>query len=166
MLIISIVASVVLVVLDQLTKKMAIDALYPHGVNQFIPGFLQFTYVENTGAAFSILSNMTVFLIVITIIALLAVAFVLFIRRPKHKLETISLIFIFAGGVGNLIDRIARGYVVDFLEFQFIRFPVFNLADCFVCVGFALLIIAFIQIEIKERKEKKQKEKEAADAAN
>lgn len=171
MLIVSIVSTVLLIALDQFTKQMAVNALYPHGTQPFIPGFLQFRYIENTGAAFSSFTNMTGFLIVVTAIALLAVAFVLFIRRPKDRLETISLVFIFSGGVGNLIDRIAKGYVVDFLEFQFIQFPVFNVADCLVCIGFVLLIIAFIRMELRDRKQKKLKQeqeagKDAVDAAD
>lgn len=160
MLLFSIIAALLMVVADQVTKMMAVSALYPYGAQAFIPGFLRFRYIENTGAAFSFLTGMQPFLIVVTSIALLAVAFALFVRRPKYKLEVVSLTMILAGGAGNLIDRISRGYVVDFLEFEFIRFPVFNIADCFVCVGFALLVIAFIQAELRERKQKKAEDAE------
>ena len=153
MLIVSVVTTVVLIVLDRVSKIWAVQTLMPVESMPMIPGIIEFRYVENNGAAFGLLAGRQSFLIVFTSIALLVVAFVLFLRRPKDKMETISLMLIFSGGVGNLIDRIATGYVVDYFNLLFMRFAVFNLADCYVCIGVGLLFIAFIRTELRERKE-------------
>lgn len=154
-LILTIAGTLVLVLADRLMKMWAVAQLQPVGSQPLIPGFLGLRYVENTGAAFSMLEGKQIFLIALTTIALLAVAFVLFVRRPKNKLELVSLTLILGGGIGNYIDRVAQGYVVDCFEFQFMRFAVFNVADVFVVVGVCLLLLAFILQEIRERKEKK-----------
>lgn len=142
---------------DQLIKWLVATNLKPDGAVTVIPGVVEFRYYENTGAAFSILEGKQGFLIVFTAIALLAVAWYLFFRRPKGKLEYIAVLMIFAGGVGNLIDRIANRYVVDYINLLFMRFAIFNFADCLVTVGFALLVVAVLRAELKERKAAKEK---------
>lgn len=145
-----------LVGLDQLFKWLAVTYLMPLGAYTVLPGVVGFQYVENTGAAFNIFAGRQIFLIIITGVALLGVAWYLVFRRPQNKLEYCSLVLIFSGGVGNLIDRIANGYVVDYIEFLFVRFAVFNFADILVCVGFALLFFAVVQGELRQAKKAKE----------
>ena len=134
----------VLVGLDQLTKWLAVMYLQNGESVTAIPRLFYFTYAENTGAAFSILSGERWFLIVITLIVMLALAaFALFGQFRRYKLFNASATLILAGGIGNLIDRLVQGYVVDFIEFKLIDFPIFNVADCFVVVGSVLLLIFF-----------------------
>lgn len=152
-----------LVGLDQLVKYLVVVYLKPVGSVTIIPKVLNFTYLENNGAAFSIFAGKQIFLIILTSVALLAWTYFLFFKRPKQKLELIGMILVLAGGIGNLIDRIANGFVVDYVEFTFVRFAVFNLADIFVTVGFILL---FIGVFISEAKKKKGSETSEIEAGN
>ncbi|MDL2254121.1 signal peptidase II [Ruminococcaceae bacterium OttesenSCG-928-I18] len=152
-LLLTIVLCLALIGLDKITKILAVNVLMPVGVIPAISGVFEWKYIENTGAAFGLLSGRQPFLIVVTGVALLAVALLLLFRRPKDKLEYISIILIFSGGVGNLLDRIAQGYVVDFINLLFINFAVFNLADIFVTVGFVLLVIAVFRSESRKKKQ-------------
>ncbi len=147
--------SALLIGLDQLTKYIMATSLQPIGSIVIIPGILEFMYVENTGAAFSIFAGKQSILIGVTSIALLAVGYFLLFRKPKKKLEYWAMLLIFSGGVGNLIDRIANGYVVDFFNFLFVRFAVFNVADIYVTFGFVLLVFSLLKEELDNRKKKK-----------
>ena len=136
----------VLIILDQATKTYVRNNL-PLGVkNEVIPDFFYFTHVENTGAAFGILKNGRYFFIVLTIIASLIIIYLLL--KSKNRVYSLALSFILGGAIGNLIDRIVVGSVVDFLEFHFwsYRFPVFNVADTFVTIGTILLAYYLIFI--------------------
>lgn len=144
--------------LDLLTKNFIIKLIPNEGdAIKVIPGFINFVYVKNTGAAWGVLSGRPIFLILISIIILgLYLAFYI-IRNKKHKCET-SLVFsisvgLIAGGcIGNLVDRIVFGYVRDFINFEFISFPVFNFADVSLTFGIILMIIYFFFIYSKEEK--------------
>ncbi len=144
--------------LDLLTKNFIIKLIPNEGdAIKVIPGFINFVYVKNTGAAWGVLSGRPIFLILISIIILgLYLAFYI-IRNKKHKCET-SLVFsisvgLIAGGcLGNLVDRIVFGYVRDFINFEFISFPVFNFADISLTFGIILMIIYFFFIYSKEEK--------------
>lgn len=151
---IQILTVVLLVALDQFSKYLAVLYLQPVSTAPLLPGVLQLFYVENDGAAFSILAGNQIFLIIITTVALLALCFWLFFKKPEKRLERICLVLILAGGIGNLIDRVLHRYVVDFFEVQFMQFAVFNVADIFVTVGVALLLISVISDEIKAYKAK------------
>lgn len=134
----------VLVGADQLTKWLAVTYLRNSDAVTVIPRVLDFSYTENTGAAFSILSGERWFLIVITLIVMIALAvFVLLGRFRRYWLFNVSATLILAGGIGNLIDRLLQGYVVDFIHVTFMDFPIFNVADCFVVIGSVLLLIFF-----------------------
>ncbi|MDL2325236.1 signal peptidase II [Ruminococcaceae bacterium OttesenSCG-928-A16] len=150
--IILLVVAALMVGLDQLLKYLVVVNLKPIGTAPFIPGILGLRYVENDGAAFSILAGQQTFLIIVTSIALLVWAYFLFFKRPQSKMEVAGMVMVLAGGVGNLIDRVANGFVVDYLDVLFMQFAVFNLADTFVCVGFAVLIIGVVRSELKGRK--------------
>lgn len=151
-MIFAIVLSIVLIGVDQLLKFLATQYLAPVGVAQVVPGFVELRYVLNDGAAFSMLAGKRWLLVGVTGVALLAVAYFVFVRRPKSKVEHLALIMIFAGGVGNWIDRFLNGTVVDYVNFQFVSFAIFNFADVCVTGGFALLIVWFIVAEVKAKR--------------
>lgn len=141
-----VVLAVLLFGLDQWTKQIAVEHLKGHEDTSMIPGVLRLHYLENRGAAFGILQNQRWLFAVLTIAILAAVIYVV-IRMPKtrHYLPAFLLCFILiAGAVGNFYDRIAHGYVVDFIYFCLIDFPIFNLADIYVtCSLFAFLVLFF-----------------------
>ncbi len=156
------------VVLDQLTKLWAVDTLIGNPI-EVIPGIINFTYAENTGAAFGMFQDATWILAIVSFV--LAVVMLIFLfktmntygKRRYGKMYIISLSMIISGALGNLIDRVFLGYVVDFLQFDFISFPVFNVADSFVSVGAVLLGIYWLFLMGKVEKEMKL-EKELAQA--
>ena len=143
MAIIGIILFVLLVLADQLTKLYALNVIKPKGTITVIDNFYYFTYVENRGAAFGIMQNKQWFFIIITIIVFAVFGYVLYKYKIEGKLFFAAVVLIFGGGVGNLIDRIFRGYVVDFLQFSFFS-PVCNVADYFITVGAVLLVISVL----------------------
>lgn len=146
---------VLLVGVDQLTKYLAAVYLAPVGTAPFLPGIMELRYVENDGMAFSMLSGRQTLLIVVTSITIGALVWYLFFKKPPMRAERVALCLIIAGGLGNLIDRVAAGRVIDFFATTFINFAVFNVADCFVCVGAALFVIAVLRQELNAKKEQK-----------
>jgi len=134
-----------LVLTDWLTKRWAEQALAPVGRMALWDGVVGFCYAENTGAAFSSFSGATMLLGIVSLVICIGVA-VYKLRHPEADWLTQSaLSMVLAGGIGNLIDRIVRGYVVDFIEVLFIEFAIFNVADICVTVGAALLFIALLR---------------------
>lgn len=152
-----------LVGIDQITKIWARSALKGKADITVIPKFLSFSYLENRGAVWGIFQNKTVFLILLTAIIFLVVLF-LYFKLPKISRYTparILLVFIAAGGLGNIIDRIIFGYVTDFIRFDFIDFPIFNVADMYitVCEIIALILLFFVyRTDLDEKEEKKLEE--------
>ena len=141
----------ILVIVDQLAKYVALIKLKPIHTTTFLNGFMDFTFVENRGAAFGILSGKIWFFIIVTIIISILIIYSFF-KLPKQKeynFLKISLMLILSGALGNLIDRIFRGYVIDFFEFTFIEWPVFNIADIYVVVG-TLIFSYVVLFVIKE----------------
>lgn len=130
--------------LDQITKYWVVAELKPIRTFVLIKNVLSLTYRENTGAAFSILEGHTEFLTIITLFVTIALLFVVFSGKIKNIFAVYSLLFIAIGGIGNCIDRIFSGFVVDMFEFTFIDFAVFNVADIFVTCGSLLFICIFI----------------------
>lgn len=142
-----IVSACILVGIDQITKNIAGSSLIGNNKN-IIDGFFYFELVHNRGAAFGILADSRIFFCVITILFGLILLFIN-IKIPAEKLyrplrTTITILF--SGAVGNLIDRIKNGYVVDFIAFDFGRysFPRFNVADIYVCTAALLLFVLII----------------------
>ena len=131
----------VMVGIDQYTKSLVEAALRLGESVEIIPGFFDLRYVQNRGAGFSILQGQTVFFYVISVVALIAFAVMLY--KSKTVLSKIALLLMIGGTIGNFIDRIMHVYVVDFLDFYIFGydFPVFNVADAFLTVGVFLLII-------------------------
>ncbi|ERM90975.1 peptidase A8 [Caldanaerobacter subterraneus subsp. yonseiensis KB-1] len=137
------IAIVVFVVfLDQFTKYLAVKYLMPVGSYPVIKHFFHLTYVENRGAAFGMLQNKTLFFIVITVVVGIVLIYSM-IKLPENSLYNYTLAMILGGAIGNLIDRVRLGYVVDFIDFKF--FPaVFNVADSFIVVG--AIILGYLMI--------------------
>jgi len=139
----------ILVTLDQLVKIWAVNNLQNQPTRPLIRGFLQLTYLENTGAAFGFLAGVggaNVFFSVVKLI-LMGAALIYFVKlpaEPRFTLLRIPLVLIVAGGIGNLIDRIRLGAVIDMFEFVFVNFPVFNVADAYVTVGSFLFVFMVI----------------------
>ncbi|MBQ7780233.1 MAG: signal peptidase II [Clostridia bacterium] len=148
MLIISFAVIAVSVILDQITKVIAFNDLKPIDIHPFIKGFIEFNYETNTGIGWGLLKGMRWLFVPVSCIAIILVIVVLIRYRKKlSPLLSVALAMIAGGGIGNQIDRIFRGEVIDFLNFQFIDFPIFNVADCFVSVGCVLAIIAIIFVD-------------------
>ncbi len=154
MVYIALAAAVGLIGLDQLTKYIIDSNMHLH---QSIPviqiggtNVLNITYERNTGAAFSILEGKQIFLIIITALILLGMLYLLLSKRIKKPAYIWCVALILAGGVGNLIDRLITGSVVDFIDFRLINFAVFNVADICAVVGSIGLLVFVLYDEIKE----------------
>ncbi len=141
-----------IVLADALTKLMAIRYLKPLHTLSLWDGVFHLTYVENRGAAFGMLQGGRVFFVVISILIIGAMLYLAKRYKNQSKLLDYGVVFIISGAVGNLIDRIFRGFVVDFLDFCLIDYPVFNIADIFVCLGAAMLAI-FIMFFFENKKD-------------
>lgn len=136
----ALLVSAVLLILDQIVKYFVVKNLKPVGSVSLIPGLLEFSYVENTGVAFGLLKNQTWLVATITLLASVAVLVLLFRYNGHTFFSCASLSLILAGGVGNLLDRLIYGYVVDFIHVMFFGY-VFNIADCCITVGAVLFAI-------------------------
>ncbi len=152
----TVVLMILCVAADQFTKYLAVERLSLIDTYPVLENILHFTYVENRGAAFGMLANHRWIFMILSTVAILALLAWLFIERPKSWWFRVAIAFIIAGGIGNMIDRIRLGYVVDFIDCRFIDFYVFNVADSCVCVGCAMFIIGVLYMEIKEKKKKAQ----------
>ncbi len=155
MFLLAIIFIAVLVGIDQYTKLLAVSNLNYSDNIVLIKGFLGLTLTENRGAAFGIFQGARWSFVVLTAIVLITIC-VYYVKLPKSKVNTwvkFSLILITSGAIGNFIDRLLNGYVIDFLQFLFINFPIFNMADVFVVSGTVLLsflLIFFVKDEKKE----------------
>lgn len=150
--IIDILAVIILLAADQFTKYLAVLHLKDQPAISLIDGVLELQYLENKGAAFGMLQNKKALFIFMSIV-MLTVAFYVVFKLPVRKKYTswhVFLCFICAGGIGNMIDRIRLDYVVDFIYFKIIDFPIFNVADIMITVGtvlFFLVILFFTKEE-------------------
>lgn len=133
-----------IIILDQLAKFLVLKNISPTATLHVIPGIFDFVFVKNTGAAFSILSDNTVLLGIISVIFCIGVAMYWYKAKPENTLMKLSLMLVFAGAFGNAIDRLARGYVIDFIKTAFMNFPVFNIADIAITCGAVLLAVYLI----------------------
>ncbi|MBC7997066.1 MAG: signal peptidase II [Leptolyngbya sp.] len=151
--------------LDKLSKDWALKNLQMHNTEPFMPGFLQFTLTTNTGAAFSFGQSNAMMMAVLATLLTVCVGVWLISRivRSSHLpiAELIGISCILGGSAGNLIDRFTLGHVIDFLEFSFFTFPVFNVADTFINVGLGLILLSRLGVKEKEDEEEKA-EKDAS----
>ena len=145
-----------LVGIDQAIKLWATQYLAPVEAITVIPHVVELRFVLNQGMAFSLLSGKQLFLIIATSAALLLVAYWLFFRSRNNRLQQAALILVLGGGIGNLIDRVLNGEVVDYINVLFMRFAVFNFADICVCVGVALWVLVIFLEELHEDSAKEQ----------
>ncbi len=138
-----IVVSVVL--LDILTKYLTVQLLLPLGHDVvFIPHVIDFSYVENRGAAFGMFADSRWVFMLLSVVLMFALVMFMKFSKINHPLFLISVAMILGGGAGNMIDRVFLGYVVDFIKTTFIDFPVFNIADCAVVIGTCLLAVYIV----------------------
>ena len=146
MLLIDVVVMLVLLGLDQLTKYLAIINLKNHPAVVLWDGVLELNYLENRGSAFGMLQNQKFFILFIGVVFLAVILFFLFKLPEEKKFCTVHILLsaIVAGGVGNMIDRLRFDYVVDFISFVLIHFPIFNVADCYIVVATIVLFLLFL----------------------
>lgn len=152
---IPIISVFVLVNIDQIIKLLTVKNLKNHvGEVVFIPHLIDLIYVENRGAAFGIFAGQKILLTVLPIFIIIGLTYYYtkLTKSLSDKLTKVSIVLIISGAIGNLIDRIFKGYVVDMFHFSFFEFPVFNFADILVVTG-AILIIISTFIAEKETKE-------------
>ena len=139
------IVAVIILIFDQalkywVTRNIALDS----GLSELLPGFISVTRSHNYGAAFSILQNARVLFIVLTVIFIIIAISLLFMNAVRGGVGRWSLVMVLAGATGNGIDRVIQGYVVDMFRFEFITFPIFNVADIFITLGgisFCLYVI-------------------------
>ncbi len=146
--------AVLLIGADQLIKYWAMTNLVEVGTIPLIGGVFHLTYVENRGAAFGMLQGQKWLLVGVASLVLLGAVVFLLSGRVKNRVLMWAIALIIAGGVGNLIDRTVRGFVVDYLDFRLINFYVFNLADACVCIGVGLVLLYLLVLEPREQKRK------------
>ncbi|MCH4191230.1 MAG: signal peptidase II [Butyrivibrio sp.] len=141
-----IILMIILVLFDQFTKYLAVLQLKDQPAVPIIKGVLELNYLENKGAAFGMLQNQKFFFILIAIMIMFIIAYVIYLLPDdkKYNIMHILLVMVCSGACGNMIDRLANNYVVDFIYFVLINFPIFNVADIYVTVSTALFIILFL----------------------
>lgn len=144
--------TILLIAIDQITKYFALTLLSGTSGIEVIPGVFELFYLENKGAAFGMLDNRQWIFILIAIVMTAGIGWV-YMKLPEkrvYRLLRVICILIAAGAVGNMIDRLVHHFVVDFLYVSLIDFPVFNIADCYVCIGAALMVIAMFTVYAEE----------------
>ena len=152
------IIAVIVIAVDRITKNWAAQAL-ASGDIAVIDKVLYFRYTENTGVAFSMFSDNRWVLVGITSVMLIVALAFFLSGKIKDKLELFALSLIIAGGVGNLIDRLSLGYVIDFIDVRIINFAIFNVADMCITIGAILVCIAAFAAEKREKREQESKQK-------
>ena len=146
-----------IVAADQFTKFLTVANIALYQDVEFIPGILGFTYVQNTGAAFSSFEGQQWLFVLIFAVLTVAVVYEYAKKSmPFSNLERWCIAAVYGGGLGNMIDRVRLGYVVDMLETKFMNFPVFNVADCFITCGCILMMISLCFFNKEFWKEEKK----------
>ncbi len=175
------IITAIVIILDQISKAIVVAAIPEGHLIEVIPDIFNLTYIENKGAAFGMLSEHRWVFMVISVLAIVGILFFLWKEKPESYWIKTTLAFILGGGIGNMIDRTFRPGVVDFIDADFVQypvigleggfsmhledFPIFNIADCFITVGCFTLIVYLLFVELpKETNEKKNKP--SADAEN
>lgn len=168
-----VIICVAAVLLDQITKLIVINTIPEGEVIEVIGGVFNLTYIENRGAAFGMLSEQRWIFMVVSVIAIVLIFFYLWKEKPKSYWIKTPLALILGGGIGNMIDRVFRPGVIDFIDADFFfypqvsfeggfsvhlaDFPIFNVADCFITVGCATLIVYLLFVEIPRETKKEKK---------
>ncbi|WP_308654987.1 signal peptidase II [Enterococcus faecalis] len=152
MLVVYFLISALLVGLDQWSKYLTVQNISLGETKEFIPGFLSLTHLRNTGAAWSLLEGKMIFFYVITVIVSVVIIYLLIKNYKKSIWYSVGLSFVLAGAIGNFIDRVRLGYVVDMLQTDFMNFPIFNVADSTLVVG-VICIFIYLILDEKAAKE-------------
>ena len=156
--IVTIALIILSVVLDQVSKYLVVANMELGQSVDIIPGVFRFTYIHNEGAAFGSMADARWIFMILSSVAIIAILVYIFWKKPESKLLLSALILVAGGGIGNMIDRIWLGYVIDFIDFC--AFPklwmwIFNVADACVCIGAGLLVLWMILDIVKDEKAKK-----------
>ena len=151
---IALAVGIVLAALDQVFKYLIVSNFELGQTQSLIPGVLNLTYIRNEGVAFGLFAGMQWLFITLTVVLLALIIFYMFKKRPQSKFFYLTVALIVGGGIGNLIDRIAYGYVVDYLSLTFFQ-PVCNFADYCITVGVILLAVYLLFFSDKNKKGKK-----------
>lgn len=154
LLVVYFLISALLVGLDQWSKYLTVQNISLGETKEFIPGFLSLTHLRNTGAAWSLLEGKMIFFYVITVIVSVVIIYLLIKNYKKSIWYSVGLSFVLAGAIGNFIDRVRLGCVVDMLQTDFMNFPIFNVADSTLVVG---VICIFIYLILDEKAAKEGK---------
>lgn len=171
LLVMDAVIALVLLLLDQMTKYLAIVHLKGNSAIVLIDGILELQYVENRGIAFSLFQNQKAIILVMGFCVIAVILFFLFKVPDKKKFRIVHILLaiLIAGALGNIIDRIRFDFVVDFISFVLIDYPVFNVADCFIVVAAIILFFLFMfvykdeELEFLNLKKSKAKNKESSE---
>ncbi|MBR5537786.1 MAG: signal peptidase II [Clostridia bacterium] len=155
-MLLNILIPLVCIVFDQIVKYWASTELQAIGSIPLWEGVFHLTYCENTGAAFSMFTGQRWMLLGVTVVLLAALLWALCKGWMQNAFGRLSLQLIIGGAIGNMIDRVLMGYVVDMFDFCLIDFPIFNVADIFLCVGVGMMILYILVMEPKIEKAKKE----------
>ena len=139
---------VALIVLDQLVKAYVVQNIALGEVKTWIPNFVSLTYLQNRGAAFSMLQDQQWFFTVITLVVMAGAIWYLHKHLDDSLWTVLGLMLIISGGLGNFIDRVSQGFVVDMFHLDFVNFAIFNVADSYLTVGVNVLMIAMLKEEM------------------
>lgn len=142
----ALIASILLIMFDQLTKYLAVTHLKGSTDIRVVGNIITLHYLENTGAAFGILTNKRIFFILLTLVFFFIFLFLYFKipLNPRYTPLRVLTIFIFSGAFGNFIDRLLNGFVIDFIYLKIINFPVFNIADMYITFSCVLVVVLFL----------------------
>lgn len=151
---------------DQLMKWWTVEHLALYESTPLLPGIVELKYIQNTGGGFSILTGHTWLLTVLTVLLMAVLGWLLVKKIFTHPLAIWTLVVIIGGGIGNLIDRIRLGYVVDMFNLQFMNYPVFNIADILVVCGTVGFTAYYLLLHDKVTKQESPKTEEPADDGN
>lgn len=148
-MIFNLILTIILVIIDQVTKYLTVQNIALGEVVEFIPKLISLTYIRNTGAAFSILEGQMWFFYIVTIIVVIGLIYYMYTEARNDRILGVLLALILAGAIGNFIDRLTLQYVVDMIKLEFMDFAIFNVADSYLTVG---VILLFIYTFYQERK--------------
>ena len=138
----------ILIVLDQLVKSYVVQNIALGEIKSWIPNLVSLTYLQNRGAAFSILQDQQLLFAVITLVVVIGAIWYLHKHMEDSFWMVLGLTLIIAGGLGNFIDRISQGFVVDMFHLDFINFAIFHVADSYLTVGVVVLLLAMLKEEM------------------
>ena len=138
-----IILSIVFLIIDVVSKLIVSNLMNVHDSIVVIKDFFYITYVRNTGAAWSMFAGKTWLLIIVSLVIIGVICFYIYKNKPKTKIEIVGYSLVLGGAIGNFLDRVIYGYVIDFFDFYIFgyNYPIFNVADIFIVIGVLILVI-------------------------